>query len=349
MQQQFTKEHSNITKGLAVLLLLVYHLFENEEILVSLEVNYAPFSKESFLRFSGFGNICVSIFVFLTAFGIATGLLAQNWEEGLFWKKAYDQASKRFFRLMANFAILYLSVNLLWWHQFDYQSLYGGGIQGMLLLFTDALGLPMFFDTPTLNATWWYMEIAYLLIFLVPLLTWLTKKIGYAILLPGFFVPYAVTIQPDLKRYLFVAVFGVCAAYGKWPDRLLNLKLHPVLKWLAGITGFMLCILIRQNFMVHEYYIHLVDAPIVLFLVFMAAVLMASVPVLGKALAFIGRHSMNIYLVHTFFYLILWRQYIYYFQYAGITFLLLLAVCLLYSVVLETVKKIIKLAISHIL
>ena len=108
---------------------------------------------------------------------------------------------------------------------------------------------------------------------------------------------------------------------------------------LGAAAGFVLCVLIRQNYMVHEYYIHLIDAPVSLFLVMAAAGVAGRVPVLGKALAFVGKHSMNIYLVHTFFYKILWRPYIYRFRYAGITFLLLLAVCLVYSVALETVKK----------
>ena len=73
MQNQFTRTHSNMAKGLAILLLLAYHLFENEELITSMEVNYTPFSLEGFLCFSGFGNICVSMFVFLTAFGIARG------------------------------------------------------------------------------------------------------------------------------------------------------------------------------------------------------------------------------------------------------------------------------------
>ncbi len=170
MQNQFTRTHSNMAKGLAILLLLAYHLFENEELITSMEVNYTPFSLEGFLCFSGFGNICVSMFVFLTAFGIARGLEGQWSPEGLCWKSAYGQAARRFLRLMLNFTILYASVSLLWWYKFDYQSLYGAGKQGVLPLLTDALGLSMFFGTPTLNDTWWYMEIAYLLIFLVPLL-----------------------------------------------------------------------------------------------------------------------------------------------------------------------------------
>ena len=338
MQKTFTKDRSLAAKGLAILLLLVYHLFENEQLVTSMGVIHSPFSLQSFLTFTGFGNVCVSVFVFLTAYGISTGLYAQN--EAFSLANAYRQAGKRFVILLANFAVLYLSVNLLWWYKFDYQSLYGVNKQGFLYMLTDATGLSMFFGTPSLNLTWWYMEIAYILIFLVPVLVWLVKKLGYYALLLTCFVPFILVFQPDVERYLFVAVFGVCASYGHWLDKLLNWKLHIGLQWLIGIVGFVLCVLIRQNYVVHEYYIQLVDAPIALFLVYLGAVLIGSVPVLGKVTAFIGKHSMNIYLVHTFFYMALWRQYIYYFKYAGITFLLLLVSCLLYSVVLELIKRV---------
>lgn len=326
-----------MAKGLAVLLLLMYHLFENEALVTSMNVDYRPFSMNGFLTLTGFGNICVAIFVFLTAYGIASGLLAKP---DMTAAETYRQATKRFVILMVNFAALYVSVNLLWWYKFDYQSLYGLNKQGILYMLTDAAGLYKFFGTPSLNETWWYMEVAYLLIFLVPILTWLVKKIGYPILLLAVFVPYMVTVNFDLERYLFVAVFGVCAAYGKWPEKLLNLKLHPVWQWLIGLVGFVLCILIRQNYVVYSTYVHLVDAPIALFLVYFAGGLIGSVPGVRKAFVFLGKHSMNIYLVHTFFYMALWRDYIYHFHNAGVTFLLLLAVSLLYSVALELLKKV---------
>lgn len=347
MQKQFTKDHSNMAKGLAILLLLSYHLFESEKLVTSLDVIYSPFSLEAFLMLTGFGNVCVSVFVFLTSFGIATGLYAQSPGKDVSLPAAYRQGVRRFLRLMANFAVLFLSVNLLWWYKFDYQSLYGPGKQSIFYLVTDALGLSMFFGTPTLNATWWYMEIAYLLIFLVPLLAWIVGKVGYPSLLLAFFAPFVITLHPDIKRYLFVAVFGVCAAYGRWPERLLNRKLPSILPWLIGIGGLGLCVLIRQNYVVHEYYIHLVDAPLALFLVYLAAVPIGSVPFLGKAFAFLGKHAMNIYLVHTFFYMALWQQYIYHFRYAAVTLLLLLACCLLYSLLLELAKTGIRRLVSR--
>lgn len=336
MQKQFTKDHSFMVKGLAIILLLTYHLFENESLVTSLGVNHAPLSLPNFLMLTGFGNICVAVFVFLTAFGISKGLLAQ---EEIIPMKVYQQATKRFVTLMFHFLFMYVSINLLWWSKFDYKSLYGSGYQGLLYALTDATGLSMFFDTATLNMTWWYMEIAYILIFLVPLLAWLTKKLGYYMLLIAFFAPAVLNLNSDVERYLFTAVVGVCAAYGSWPDRLLNLKCKKVVQWVIGIVLVAISVPIRQNYAIQESYDHLIDAPVAVILVFFAGVLLASVPVLNKVLAFIGKHSMNIYLVHTFFYMALWQKFIYQFEYAGVTLVLLLVTCLAYSVVLEFVKK----------
>lgn len=335
---QFTKSRTLVAKGGAILLLLAYHLFESANLVQSMNVNYAPFGLQDFLMITGFGNICVAVFVFLTAYGIAKGLFAAEQFDA---HAAYRQATKRFFKLMANFFVLYVSVNLLWFYKFDYEALYGERMQGFLHMLTDATGLSMFFGTPNLNMTWWYMEVAYILIFLVPFLVWLVKKIGYPVMLLAFFVPAIVSFNPDAEKYLLTAVFGVCAAYGNWFEHLMEKKIHPLVQWLAAAGGLVLCVLVRQNFAVHEHYLHVVDAPIALFFVWVAGVLVGSVPVVSKVLAFIGKHSMNIYMVHTFFYMILWRKEIYQFKYAGLIFVALLVVSLLYSVVLEAIKSLV--------
>ncbi len=336
MQNVFDKEKSKEVKGFAILMLLAYHLFESAELVNSTGVNYSPFPLEGFLTFAGFGNVCVSVFVFLTAYGISTGLWNQ---EGLTIGIAYKQAAKRFLRLLLQFLALFISVNVLWCIFFDYDKLYGMNKQGMLYFLTDATGFSQLFDTPTMNMTWWYMKVAYILIFLIPILAFATKKIGYPMLLIAFFLPFAVSMDKDIQRYFFVAVFGVCAAYGKWPDKLFHLKIKSVFKWVLGIVLLVVCVLVRQNYVVYQTYVAYADAPIALFLVYFACHVLGSIPVLRKLLAFIGRHSMNIYLVHTFFYMSLWRDFIYSFKYAGLIFIALLVTTLLYSMVLEFIKN----------
>ncbi len=336
MDKEFTKEHSAAVKGFAVLLLLFYHLFHEEETVLSLGVDYAPLSLNTLLTASGFGNICVAVFVFLSGYGIAKGILKQEHTDA---RMVYRQAASRFLKLMLNFLALYLSVSMFWWSCFDYASLYGEGKQGILCMLTDALGLNDFFGTPTLNITWWYMSLAYMLIFIIPLLTWLVGKIGYPMLILIFMLPVAVPMEEGLTGYLFTAALGVCAAYGRWPGKLMRMKLHPALQWAVGLVSLVLCVLIRSNYIVSEYYLQIVDALIALFLVWFAGVLLYSVPVLGKVLRVIGKYSMNIYLVHTFFYLILWQGFIYRFRYMALILLALLLASLAYSVVLECLKK----------
>ena len=206
MEKTFSKEHTNIAKGFAIILMLMYHLFENEESVIEMGVNYAPLSQEVFTMISKFGNVCVSVFVFLTAYGIAASILKQK---DITIKEAYGQAFKRFGKLMLNFLILYVSVILVMFPHFNLKGLYGEGWQGGVRMLTDALGLQMFYGEVTLNETWWYMEIAYILIFLVPALTWLVKKIGYYIIPVMYFLPFVITMNFDIERYLLVATVGI--------------------------------------------------------------------------------------------------------------------------------------------
>lgn len=340
MQKTFTKDHTNIAKGFAIILLLLYHLFENEYLVISLGVNYAPLSAEAFYKICRFGNVCVSIFVFLTAYGISKGIFAQA-ELGL--KEAYNQALKRFGKLMLNFIILYISVNVFMFPYFDLELLYGGGWQGILQMITDGLGMHMFFGTNTMNISWWYMEVAYILIFLVPLMTFVTKKLGNIMILLMFFLPYVLNFNFDIERYLLVAMIGICAARGAWIDKVMEWKAHIVWKWLIGIAGFVFCVLIRQNFLVQERYLAEADAVISLFVVCMTTIIIGSIPVIRKVFAFIGRHSMNIYLVHTFFYMSIWMKETYQFKYAILILLFLLVATLVYSIVLEGLKSLGKL------
>ncbi|MDE6516618.1 MAG: hypothetical protein K2L18_02050, partial [Acetatifactor sp.] len=207
--REFSKENTLIVKGVAILFLLQYHLFGDGVTVADLQVDYRPFPLDGFLTFSRFGNVSVAVFVFLTAYGITRGLAGQ---EEVTARDMYRQALWRMLRLMANFAALFASVTLLWMHWFNFASLYGEGKQGFLYMLADGTGLAQILDTPTLNMTWWYMEIAYVLIFLVPLFYILVKKMGYSLLPVIVLIPVVMDLNPDISRYLFTAAVGVCAA-----------------------------------------------------------------------------------------------------------------------------------------
>lgn len=337
--KKFTKDHTLMVKGVAIMLLLVYHLFHEQHVLTEMKVNYAPFSENAFLQFAGFGNICVAIFVMLTAYGLSVAVFENDRFDV---KEIYGKSLKRFGKLMLNFSIVYVTANLLCFSHLNYASLYGEGKQGVIMMLCDATGLSAVMKTPMLNGTWWYMKLAYVLIFLVPFLAWCVKKVGNTALLLAFLAPFVVVFDADIERYFFVAVFGVVAAYGNWPEKLMNLKIHPVFWWIFAVAGSVLSVLIRQNALVKDWFWNYVDAFVAFFLIGAIVMTLGTVPVVKTVLKFLGKHSMNIFLVHTFFYMIVWRKYVYYFEYAIATFVVLLGISLVYSVLLELVKKVVQ-------
>ncbi len=335
LKKSFDKKDTMTVKGIAILMMLFYHLFETKDLLERLNVNYEPFSQEVFLMLSGFGNICVAVFAVLSAYGITKGLMA---DEGCSLSEMLKKAVTRCGKLIGNFAVMYISVNVLWFIYFDYAGLYGTGWQGIMLAVIDMLGLAQLFGTPTLNMTWWYMALAILIIFAVPLIYLLVRKIGnYAVLL-SVLLPLAVELDEGISRYLVVVVVGVAAAEENWFEKLFSWKLNRVWKALIGIVLIALSLLFRQNYIVHTYFLWIVDAPIAVLLCWFGGEIAGALPGIRRVLAFLGKHSMNIYFVHTFFYMAIYQPYIYAFRYAWLIFPVLVVVTLVYSVVLEFIK-----------
>lgn len=338
-QKGFEKRDTLVVKGIAILLMLFYHLFESKELLTTLNVDHRPFSQDSFLMLSGFGNICVALFVFLSAYGITRGLSAEEAEGAYDLSSSLREAWRRCLKLIGSFALMYVSVNLLWFSYFDYEKLYGSGWQGGMFGLLDMLGLAQVFGTPTLNMTWWYMETALVIIFLIPLIYPAVKRAGRYLIVPALLLPSVISLDGDMSRYYLVMLLGTVAAHERWLEKLLAWKLKKCWKALLEMALLVLAVPVRQNFMVHTYFLWILDGPIALLLCWFAAEFLAGIPGLSHVLAFLGRYSMNMFFVHTFFYMSLFRKFIYSFRYAGFIFIVLTGVSLLYSIVLELIKS----------
>lgn len=340
MKEKFTKEDTWVVKGFAILCMLTYHLFEHYERVTMMAVDFRPFPMETFLMLTGFGNICVAVFAFLSAYGITKGLKTGSPEQ-LKPRTVYLGAGKRCMRLIANFMVMFISVNVLWFYKFDYQGLYGKGWQGLMFGGLDMLGLAQLCKTPTLNATWWYMELAILIVFAVPLLFYGVRKLGAVILIPGLLLPAVFTLNPDVQRYYFVVLLGVVAAHEDWLEKLFSWKAALPLKYLTGIVLLAGCVLFRQNYAVYNLFAWVIDGPIALLCVWCGGELLSRIPLVRPVLSFLGKHSMNIYFIHTFFYMSIYQSFIYSFRHAGLILLVLTGVCLIYSVILEGIKRLI--------
>ena len=61
-----------------------------------------------------------------------------------------------------------------------------------------------------------------------------------------------------------------------------------------------------------------------------------------KGLGFLGKHSMNIFLIHSFYRDVFFHKFTYSFYYAWLDYIVLMAISLVTSIVLEWFKKLIR-------
>ena len=73
---EFTKEQTNIAKGVAICLMFIHHLYGFSDRILNGN-SYIPlipfFNVEA--KIADFGNICISMFLFLSGYGMILGYL----------------------------------------------------------------------------------------------------------------------------------------------------------------------------------------------------------------------------------------------------------------------------------
>lgn len=164
----FTREDTNKVKGIAILFLLFHHAF-NASV-------FETFGLQSFLPSEWVVTVatqarcCVWIFVFLSAYGMEKKLkAAQHTRRGYcnFVKRRWLSLMIPFWTV---FIIRWCTLCLL-----GKNPLRGyDGHTAYLIL--DFLGIADLFETPMLTGVHWYMCMAQVLIFVMPLLSCLCEK-----------------------------------------------------------------------------------------------------------------------------------------------------------------------------
>ncbi len=287
---RFSKEVTSASKGLAVILMLAHHLFYCcPELSELYNVHSTIFSLKEIYKISEVCKLCVAVFVFLTAYGMTAGGADRKLDP-----------VRRLKRLMVPFWIVYIAAIFTYFLREDHLAIYlnEGRFKGILSMVIDALGLANMTGTPTYNETWWYMTLAILLIFMLPIIIRLYNRFGLSVLGLSVFIPYfwADTSSPALA-YLFPAVLGIWAANSSYFEKLQNFgKTKTIFLPLIGSAAlFALCCAVRGKIGL----IYWADTLSALFLITFLFLLVDCTPLKLRVLTFLGRYSMNIFLVHT--------------------------------------------------
>ena len=328
-----------VVKGIAILLMLFHHLFNDLEEYAGYAVSYAPFSQAHLTSLAVLAKVCVAMFVFVTGYGIAASYTKRFGESEPTGREMTAFVWKRWIRVMSAYWVMFaltLICQPLGRTIFD---AYGHGLReiiGGLLL--DAFGLAFFVQAPTLNPAWWYMSLAIALVVLMPFVVYFMKKTrGVLVMALVMTFLMACRLSYDMTYYFFSALLGaVCFEedlFGK-----LDRFMEGGKRWLAVLLTlalFALVFYLRIGW--NDYGI--LEGLIAFSVILLVHEVIAHIPLLGGALEVLGRHSGNMYLIHNQLYAYYFLGFFYSLRHWAIVVAALAAASLLVSVVVELLKK----------
>ncbi len=348
----FDKNDTLCLKGVAIILLMCIHCFGSESRFAGYEFNFGPFPRDLFIDLAYYCKICVSIFAFISGYGLYLSA-KKNANSITETNKWYIS---RLIKTLSGFWFIY-PLSYLFGNPI--KRYFGKGIvRGCVYMILDFFGVSHFFGTSTLNATWWYMSAAVVFILLIPFLVRGTEKIGW------FSVFVAVVVIPrvlfngkffgamGIYTFILPVYFGALFAEYKVFEKIDRFKLvqnkviNEILLLVCGALIILLsiCIWIWVPCNVLWEY-HYGVAPLFI-IIFCNRFIFKKRGLISKGVravfAFLGKHSMNIFLFHTCIRVRLFKDFIYSLKYPILTILALLLLSLGVSVIVELVKKLVR-------
>ena len=347
---ELTKSQIKITKGIAILFMLLLHLFCTK----TYEDLYTP------LIFIGdiplvyylalFGDYCVAIYCFCSGYGLFISY--KNNKE-----KYIKNNLIRILKLYINYwIILFMFVVLLGFIS-GQANKYPGDLKTFLLTFTAI--------SPAYNGAWWFVTTYIILVLLSPIINKIIVKYNSIIIMTISFVFYVVAYVQRIKGIIVfdnevlnwsirqVALFGTSQlpfivgaifAHKKIYSKLYNIANNIKYKNILGV------ILIALMIIAHGFVETLFVAVFTGIAFICIFNLMDKPKWLNKLLDYLGNHSTNMWLTHMFFYMIYFKKLVFAPKYSFLIFPWLVILCLVSSYLINLIyNPIIKLLNKKIL
>lgn len=355
---KFTKEHTMQMKGIAIIILLFHHCFLNAQRWATVPyeklattkgwgyypISFAPFSSHTIQYLASFSKICVAMFVFMTGYGMWVSYESQKKKTTM-----SNYIKKRMVTLMTGFLIIFVVTEILAIPTGRFIEVYGHDFRSVVYMIIDALGLAKLLGTPLFCLTWWYMSLAIVLIMIFPFVHSIMEKYQWIVVVASIIVPRACGFgqSTDLFRYLLAYTLGM---YFAQHDLLARIKekfmeqnvVGKLLSLIVSLIGLAVIIKCRQNAWIGWKYLDFWDGFAAMYVIVFSYIYILNGKWIVKGLGFLGKHSMNIFLIHSFYRDVFFHKFTYSFYYAWLDYIVLMAISLVTSIVLEWFKKLIR-------
>ena len=355
---KFTKEHTMQMKGIAIIILLFHHCFLNTQRWATVPyeklattkgwgyypISFAPFSSHTIQYLASFSKICVAMFVFMTGYGMWVSYESQKKKTTM-----SNYIKKRMVTLMTGCLIIFVVTEILAIPTGRFIEVYGHDFRSVVYMIIDALGLAKLLGTPLFCLTWWYMSLAIVLIMIFPFVHSIMEKYQWVVVVASIIVPRACGFgqSTDLFRYLLAYTLGM---YFAQHDLLARIKekfmeqnvAGKLLSLIVSLIGLAVIIKCRQNAWIGWKYLDFWDGFAAMYVIVISYIYILNGKWIVKGLGFLGKHSMNIFLIHSFYRDVFFHEFTYSFYYAWLDYIVLMAISLVTSIVLEWFKKLIR-------
>ena len=355
---KFTKEHTMQMKGIAIIILLFHHCFLNAQRWATVPyeklattkgwgyypISFAPFSSHTIQYLASFSKICVAMFVFMTGYGMWVSYESQKKKTTM-----SNYIKKRMVTLMTGFLIIFVVTEILAIPTGRFIEVYGHDFRSVVYMIIDALGLAKLLGTPLFCLTWWYMSLAIVLIMIFPFVHSIMEKYQWVVVVASIIGPRACGFgqSTDLFRYLLAYTLGM---YFAQHDLLARIKekfmeqnvAGKLLSLIVSLIGLAVIIKCRQNAWIGWKYLDFWDGFAAMYVIVISYIYILNGKWIVKGLGFLGKHSMNIFLIHSFYRDVFFHEFTYSFYYAWLDYIVLMAISLVTSIVLEWFKKLIR-------
>ena len=337
--RKFTKNDSNIMKGVAIILMLIHHLFYSEEFIQKCTL-ILPFEGKVLLLLSSLSKVCVAIFVLISGYGLYKSYISATATGG--YKKTILFILSHIWNLLKQYWISVLPFMLLgiltgWRTVYD---AYGSNWVGKLI--TDIFGLNyllygIYGTTNLFNVTCWYLGIAILFFILTPFFCWLLKKnpillVGFSMLLGH---DHLLISRRIGLHYILAFVIGILLSKYEILDKIKSMN-----KDRYYILGSAFLVLTTAT--VRYKYGIIVDGFFALSIIIFVLSIIDNLPKVASVIRLIGKHATTIFMMHTFIFMYYFSGVIYAAKYPVMVLLFLLITCIVYSIILDTICKRIK-------
>ena len=316
-----SKRNSLLLRGGGIILMLIHHLF------------YSPESRALYddvivqgiglvNQIGIFSKLCVAIFIFVSGYGLTVSTPQNISPKDFYWRR-YKKLYFNYWYIW----LLFVPISIFVFGR-TFEEAYGNHI--MLKAILDFIGLLKIFEIDSYNPTWWFYSCIIILYLLFPILnkylwnsTYLILSIAVAIglfsFIPGVKVIYG---------YLLVFITGMLIT--KMP-----------VKWIdnCNIMSIICALLIFSLWrMTRTCPTHISDSFICVGLAFLLYKVTLWKWLVG-ILEELGKHSMNMFLTHTFIFYFWFKDFIYITRNPLLIFLSLLITTYLLSIFIEWTKR----------